>query len=220
MVKLLESLGHEVVFLPAVLCCGQAAANAGFKEESKKVLKRFVSLYGQERVECMVVPSASCASFIHYGIEKFFSHDSEALSVKAKVYELSDFLQRPDQMENIYGEYPHKVALHRSCASLREYPGIRDSAARVLQRISGLEVCEIARADECCGFGGTFTTKFPEISASMAADKIHHIHHCQTQKVVSVDMSCLLHLYAYARKHALDLEILHLADLLAAAAGL
>lgn len=205
--RILDRLGYEILFYPKIICCGQAACNAGFEGEARKVARKYAQVLDNGYVT--VLPSASCAGFI-----KMYYPNLLQRKVP-EVYELSDFLMRFCDIAALSPYYPHQILYHSSCASLREYPMVQ-SPKNLLCQIKGLEVVDFEDMEKCCGFGGTFALKFGAIALSMAQAKLNHIRATGLHKIVTADMSCMMHLGAFAQKQDYPLETLHISDILAA----
>lgn len=216
MVQVLEYLGFKVIQSKLPACCGQAPHNAGFSREANKILCNFWQYYEDFDAK-IIIPSSSCASFLisqtSQSVNKVPSKFVEK-SFSKRIFEFSDFLETHSDISKYNFSYPFKVALHKSCSSLREYPQI-NSTQSLLTKVSNLNILTIPQTESCCGFGGSFAMKFGAISNSMASQKLKHIQSTGTNKLVSSDPSCLIHLYGYAKKHQIPLEILHPADILA-----
>lgn len=212
MLKVLEYLGFSVIRKKLPSCCGQAPHNAGFMREAGKIVERFWQHY-QDRDAKIVMPSSSCAAFLRTQCQHYLdSSQSELLG--ARIFEFSDFLESHIDLGQHNFSYPSRIAYHQSCSALREYPR-PDCTRRLLGKVASLELIPVPQAESCCGFGGSFALKFGAISASMAANKLKHIQSTGTNRLLSSDPSCLIHLGAYAKKHNVDLELLHPADILA-----
>lgn len=216
MAEVLERLGYRVEFPEAQTCCGQPAFNTGYREEARRVARHFLSVFAD--AEYIVVPSGSCTSMITCHYEELFRKDPAALDevrrLKPRVWEFSQFLLEVARVEDVGARLPAVVTYHDSCHALREL-GIREGPRRLLARVRDLELREMPASQECCGFGGTFSVKFPEISASMVRTKIEAIRQTGADYVVSVDASCLMQIQGALRRAGLPIGALHLAEVLA-----
>jgi L-lactate dehydrogenase complex protein LldE len=216
MAEVLERLGYEVEFNPAQTCCGQPAFNSGYSEEARKVALHVLDVFGGS--EYIVVPSGSCASMISHHFEDLFQRDSAKLEavrrLAPKVFEYSKFLLDVAQVEDVGARFNGVVTYHDSCHALRELK-IKDGPRRLLSKVKGLTLREMEVAEECCGFGGTFSVKFPEVSGGMARTKIDSIVKTEASTVVSIDSSCLMQLEGALRRAALPIRTMHLAEVLA-----
>jgi L-lactate dehydrogenase complex protein LldE len=216
MMEVLERLGYEVEFNPAQTCCGQPAFNSGYREEARKVALHFLDVF--QGSQYIIVPSGSCASMISHHFEDLFHRDSAKLEavrrLAPKVFEYSKFLLDVAQVEDVGARFNGVVTYHDSCHALRELK-IKDGPRRLLSKVKGLTLREMEVAEECCGFGGTFSVKFPEVSGGMARTKIDSIVKTEASTVVSIDSSCLMQLEGALRRAALPIRTMHLAEVLA-----
>src|SRR3954447_18098297 len=182
-VALLERLGCEVEFRAEQTCCGQMHGNSGYEDAARPLAERFGRVFGD--AEVVVSPSASCVGFVrdHYGrMGVPFSGPP--------VHELSEFLVDVLGVEDVGASYPHRVAYHPTCHSLRVL-ALGDRPHRLLRAVRGLELVEPAEAEECCGFGGTFAVKNAAVSSAMLEDKCRRIAATGADVVSSADNSCL-----------------------------
>lgn len=196
-VEVLEQLGVTVHFPKAQTCCGQPGYTTGFPEEARKVAKSQLDLFPNDWP--IVVPSGSCGGMLKHHWPKLFADDAPLLAkaenIAARTIEFTDYvvnvlgMQLPEQP----GIKPLKVALHTSCSARREM-GTLDIGRAALARLPGVELVVHDHEAECCGFGGTFSVKHPEISAAMAADKLEAIRKTGCDALVSADCGCLLNL--------------------------
>jgi len=216
MANVLEGLGYQIDFPAAQTCCGQPAFNSGYPEEARKVARHFLQVFGD--AEHIVVPSGSCTSMITHHFEDIFSQDSKLLEdarrVAPRVWEFSRFLLEVANVEDVGARFDGAVTYHDSCHALRELH-IKDGPRRLLAKVRGLELREMEAAEECCGFGGTFSVKFTEVSGAMARTKIESIRKTEANTVVSIDSSCLMQLDGAIRRAGLPLRTMHLAEVLA-----
>lgn len=212
--RLLEHAGLRVHFPLAQTCCGQPAYNAGFRRSARAVARlQLDALAGDLPV---VVPSASCAAMFRSGYPALFAgtkDEARAVMLADRVVELCELLDQVLEPDPVDTGAPLRVALHQSCAARRE-TATAPMAARLLARFANLKVVEPALAAECCGFGGTFAVKQPELSSAMAADKLEAIRATRARVLVSQDLGCLTNLDGLARKQGLRLRTLHIATLL------
>ena len=217
MTEVLERLGYAVDFPTAQTCCGQPAFNSGYPEEAAKVARHFLRVFGD--AENIVVPSGSCTSMITHHYEDIFTADTKRLDAARKlaprVWEFSRFLTEAAQVEDVGARFDGVVTYHDSCHALRELR-IKDGPRRLLSKVRGLTLREMETAEECCGFGGTFSVKFPEVSGGMARTKIESIVKTGADTVVSIDSSCLMQLQGVMQREGLSIRTLHLAEILAA----
>lgn len=215
MVKVLEKAGCNVYYNANQTCCGQPAFNAGFWGEAKEVCSKFLADF--KDAEYIVVPSASCTGFIKNYYPKLYEGTekmSEVMITNTKVYELSDFLINVLHKDDFGAEFNGKVTYHDSCAALRECK-IKREPRILLEKVKGLELVEMAESETCCGFGGTFAVKFEPISIAMADQKMTNASNTNADYLVSTDVSCLMHLNGCSKYNGYNMEMLHLADILA-----
>lgn len=212
-VEVLEHLGVEVVFPEAQTCCGQPAFNGGDWVASRRVVRHAVKTFAGE--DPVVVPSGSCAAMMFHGAVLEFEKEPDRAEVEAlgrRTWELADFIVHGLGVTVWPGRYEAKVALHRSCHTR----GTQSVAAALalLQAIDGVNVVEFGEAEQCCGFGGTFSVSFPHLSASMGELKLEHVRAAQPDVYVSLDMSCLMHLGGLAAREGKPIRTLHLAQVM------
>ena len=216
MAEVLERIGCSVDFPRGQTCCGQPAFNSGYQEEARRVARHCLDVFRDS--ETVVVPSGSCASMITHHFEDIFRGDSrrleEAHRLAPRVWEFSRFLLEVAQVDDVGARFDGVVTYHDSCHALRELQ-IKDGPRRLLGNVRGLELREMDAAEECCGFGGTFSVKFPEVSGGMARTKIDSILRTGASAVVSVDSSCLMQIQGTLARAGLPIRTLHLAEVLA-----
>ncbi|MFD9355287.1 (Fe-S)-binding protein [Streptomyces sp. NPDC060031] len=224
-VRLLERLGVEVDFPAAQGCCGQPHYNTGYRHEAEPLLRRTAEAFaGYAHV---VTPSGSCAAMLreHYprmGRRAEAEGRGGALTALAedlapRVYELTEFLVDVLGVVDVGAHFPHRVTYHPSCHGLRGL-GLGDRPRRLLAAVGGLELVELPGAEECCGFGGTFAVKNPDVSAAMGTDKIDNAAGTGASVLCGADNSCLVHLDGILRRTGptgAPLRALHLAEILA-----
>ncbi|HEX6885442.1 MAG TPA: (Fe-S)-binding protein, partial [Planctomycetota bacterium] len=168
----LERVGCEVRFDPRQTCCAQPAFNSGFRDEARGVARHFVEVF--EGAEAIVVPSGSCTAMVHRLPELFADEPAwreRAERVAARTHELAGFLVRELGVTDLGARFAGRVAWHDACHGLREL-GLRDEPRALLDRVRGLERVEMKGSDSCCGFGGTFSVKFPELSTAILDHKL------------------------------------------------
>ncbi|MBI3680237.1 MAG: (Fe-S)-binding protein [Acidobacteria bacterium] len=216
MAGVLERLGYEVEFRQDQTCCCQPAFNSGYHVEARAVAAHFIRVFRD--AEFIVVPSGSCTSMITHHFFDIFSGE-EALHEEAgylapRVWEFSRFLTEVANVEDVGARFDGVVTYHDSCHALRELH-IKEGPRRLLRKVNGLELREMSIAEECCGFGGTFSVKFPEVSGGMARTKIESITATGASTVVSIDSSCLMQLQGALAKAGSPIRTMHLAEILA-----
>ncbi|MGD1215395.1 MAG: (Fe-S)-binding protein [Terriglobales bacterium] len=216
MVQVLRSLGVQVEVPRRQTCCGQPLFNTGYRSEARTVAARFLDVF--QDCDYIVAPSGSCTAMVRNYYPELFAHDEAQLrrvqALGGKLYEFSEFLVRVLGREDVGARFPSKVTYHDACHLLREL-GIREEPRRLLARVGGLEFVESDNANLCCGFGGTFSVKFPEISAHMVEDKIAGILRSGAEVVIANDSSCLMQIAGALRRRNLPVRTMHLAEVLA-----
>jgi len=217
-VELLERLGHEVAFPEEQTCCGQMHANSGYQLEAVPLVRRFVEVFGD--AEAVVTPSGSCAAMVHdqyprlaelAGDERLAA---EVAALAPRVFELSQLLVDELGIEDVGAYYPHRVAYHPSCHSLRLLR-VGDAPVKLLRAVRGLELLEFDEAEQCCGFGGTFAIKNADTSAAMLSDKLRHLIESGAEVCTAGDNSCLMHIGGGLSRARAGVRTVHLAEILA-----
>jgi L-lactate dehydrogenase complex protein LldE len=215
-VELLERLGQPVEFPLEQTCCGQMHANSGYFEVD--LVRRYVDVFAP--YDAVVVPSGSCAGAIRHQ-HAMIARDAgdEALAVRAeataaKTYELSQFLIEVLGTDDVGAYFPHRVTYHPTCHSLRLL-GVGDGPLRLLRNVRGIDLVELPRWDECCGFGGTFAVKNADTSAAMLADKMEAVIETGAEVLCAGDRSCLMHIGGGLDRIRTGVRTLHLSEILA-----
>ena len=214
-VQILERLGHRVDLPPTPACCGQPAFNAGYWEESRAIAGKVLAVL--RNAEAVVVPSGSCTAMLKNFYPELFKgtkQEADARELAIKVWEFSNFLVNRLGVTDVGAKFPHKVTFHDGCHGLRELNNKRPPR-ELLTRVEGLELVEMSAAETCCGFGGTFATKFPAISTAMAEVKCASSLDSRAEYIVSCDSSCLMQIQGLADKQAQTIKTIHLAEVLA-----
>lgn len=218
--QLLEKLGCTVAFPRGQTCCGQPMANSGYEHLSQSCNDLFVKNFsGYDYIVC---PSGSCT--LHIKDHLHSEHDeAAALDIRHKVYELTEFLTDILKVNNLLAKFPHRVGMHQSCHGQRglhisQMSELVDAPfskpGQLLQMVAGLELVELGRKDECCGFGGTFCVAEEAVSVKMGKDRVaDHIQH-HVQYITGVDMSCLMHLEGILKRQQSDVKVVHIAEIL------
>lgn len=214
-VRLLHRLGMAVDFPLGQTCCAQPAFNAGFHDQARQVAARNLELFAEH--EYVVVPSGSCTAMIRLFYADLFAEDPDlrrqAESLASRTYELSEFLCNVVGLDDVGAAFPGKVAYHASCHLQREL-GVTDAPRRLISQVEGIEACDAEMSEQCCGFGGTFAVKYPEISSAMLEKKIASLQRAGADTLVSCDAGCLMHITGRLRRQGMDVRVLHLAELL------
>jgi L-lactate dehydrogenase complex protein LldE len=208
MADVLERIGYQLDFPENQTCCGQPAFNSGYHEPSRQMALHFMDVF--KDADYVVVPSGSCTAMI--------THHYEELHVNGKViprvWEFSKFLLEVAGVDNLGARFDGVVTYHDSCHGLREL-GTKAGPRRLLANVKGLELREMDIAEECCGFGGTFSVKFPEVSGGMARTKIESVLRTKADTIVGGDCSCLMQLQGAIDRAGLPLKTMHIAEILA-----
>jgi L-lactate dehydrogenase complex protein LldE len=216
MVDVLERLGYKVDFPEEQTCCGQPAFNSGYRAEARKVARHFLDTF--EKSETIVVPSGSCTSMVVHHFAELFHKDAESLArvhaLEKRVFEFSTFLTQVAQVEDVGARFEDVVTFHDGCHGLREL-GVKSAPRRLLSRVRGLELREMIPAEDCCGFGGTFSVKFDEVSGAMGRSKVESILRTGANTVVSLDPSCLMQIQGVLSRAGSPVRTMHLAEVLA-----
>ena len=216
MTQVLRRINYNVDFPEAQTCCGQPAYNSGYRADARKVAIHFLNVFRD--AEYIVVPSGSCTAMVSHHFEDLFRGEPAFLeathALSPKVFEFSRFLTEIAGVEDVGARLDEVVTYHDSCHALREL-NIGDAPRRLLRHVKGLELREMDAAEECCGFGGTFSVKFAEVSGGMARTKIDSILRTGARAVVSIDSSCLMQLQGALSRGGHPVRTLHLAEVLA-----
>jgi L-lactate dehydrogenase complex protein LldE len=221
-VRVLERLGHTVVFPRGQTCCGQMHYNTGYQREALPLLPRFVDQF--RSAEAVVVPSSSCVAMMreHYPImaerlEAEGSHPgltAEVAALLPRVYEFSEFLTKRLGLTDVGAYFPHRVTYHASCHGLRSL-GLGDGPQSLLRAVSGIDLAPLERVEQCCGFGGTFAVKNAEVSSAMLAEKTTAVLNTRAEYCTACDTSCLMHIAGALHRQRTGVRTLHLAEILA-----
>lgn len=213
--RLLEQSGAEVVVPVSQTCCGQPGYNSGDLEGARVLARKLLAEFRD--CEYVVVPSGSCAGMIRHHYPRLFAEEPEAAGFRAlaaRTYELTDFLVTVARLERLPGTFHGPVTYHDSCSGLREL-GIKRQPRALLARVPGVELREMAEAETCCGFGGTFSVKFGDISGRMADNKCVRIAATGATTVAAGDLGCLLNIEGRLRRRGdRATRVLHIAEIL------
>ena len=224
--RLLERHGVRAEYPEQQTCCGQPMANSGCSADAAPLAERFLRLFrGYGHV---VAPSGSCVSMVRNHYDAFLKGRPGFDHLKRSTFELCEFLVDVLKVGRIEGRFPHKVGLHQSCHGLRELRLGAGSERRVapfdkvrslLEHLQGIQLVELQRADECCGFGGTFAVNEEAVSCMMGRDRIADHERAGAEIITGADMSCLMHLDGILRRDRRPLRVMHVAEVLAEAEG-
>ena len=218
--QLLEKLGCEVEYPLQQTCCGQPMANSGFEHLTKNCNELFVRNFNE--FDYIVCPSGSCTLHIKDHLHDH-SNEEGATHIRKHIYELTEFLTDILKVDKLVARFPHKVGMHQSCHGQR---GLKISQmselvaepfskpGKLLQMVEGLELISLSRADECCGFGGTFCVTEEAISVKMGKDRVddHLLHGAEF--ITGADMSCLMHMEGILKRRKSNVGVLHIAEIL------
>lgn len=215
MVKILEYLGCIVHYNPNQTCCGQPAFNAGYWNEAKEVGYKFLKDFDSEHY--IVTPGGSCVGYVRNYYDKVFGANPEEsnlnLSVRSRIFEFTEFLIQKLDHTKLNPILEGTAVYHDACGALREC-GIKSHPRILLNNVRSLVLQESPDCEVCCGFGGSFAVKFDPISVGMAEDKVRNAINTGADYIISTDWSCLMHLEGYIKKHSINIEVMHIADVL------
>jgi L-lactate dehydrogenase complex protein LldE len=211
-VKLLEQSGCDVFVPQAQTCCGQPAWNAGADKDARTIAEQVIAAFSA--FDYVVAPSGSCAGMIKRHYPEVLINDPRALALAAKTYELTSFLVDIRGMKGVAAKCETRACYHDSCSGLRELR-VRNQPRALLESVEGLSVGELTDRDVCCGFGGLFSVKYPEISERMADDKIADATATGAEMLIGGDLGCLLHLEGRMKRQGKTMRVRHVAEVLA-----
>ena len=213
---MLRRVGCEVEFDDRQTCCGQPAFNTGYRKEALLVAKRFIEVFEESNADAIVSPSGSCTAMVHH-FPELFSEEREwrerAEAIALRTHELSSFLIRALKIEDVGASWQGKLTWHDACHGLRDL-NIKTEPRKLISNVRGAEFVELENAESCCGFGGTFSVKYPEISVAILDQKIEAIERAGVQAVVSGDASCLMQIGGRLTRKGSKVRVMHLAELL------
>jgi L-lactate dehydrogenase complex protein LldE len=213
-IELLQREGIQVVYPQAQSCCGQPAYNAGFPEEAKKAARQQLKAFPRDYP--IVIPSGSCGGMLKYHYPKLFANQPEAAEAQrfaSRVFELTEFLVTVLDVKLEDRGQPIRVTWHSSCSALREMRVI-DYSKSLLRQLKNVELIELQRERECCGFGGTFSVKQPELSAAMVGDKVADIEQTSAALLLSGDCGCLMNIGGALKHRNIPIPARHVAEFL------
>lgn len=218
MVQVLERLGVDLDFPEGQTCCGQMHVNTGYQAEVRPLVRRFVDVF--EHAETVVAPSASCVATVRHLYGEMAERSGDASLITAvsevvpRVREFSEYLIDDLGVDDVGAYFPHAVAYHPTCHSLRMLD-IGDRPMRLLRNVDAIRLRDLPRSESCCGFGGTFAVKNAEVSSAMLADKVADVLQAQVEVVVAADESCLMHIGGGLSRQRTGVRTVHLAEVLA-----
>lgn len=215
-VRLLRRLGVDVTFPKDQTCCGQPAYNSGFHQDARALARHLVAVF--EDSELIVSPSGSCVSMLREAYPRLFADEpawqASVNALAARTYELSEFIVDVLGVEDVGARWSGTVTYHDSCHTARSLH-VREQPRRLLRHVQGLELVEMEHADFCCGFGGTFAVRMPDISGAMLDEKIARIQAAGAPTVVTTDAGCLMNIGGGLHRRGVPVRALHLANVLA-----
>jgi L-lactate dehydrogenase complex protein LldE len=213
-VRVLERLGVHVHFPEQQTCCGQPFYNSGYLPGARDLARHTLTTFADDRP--VVVPSGSCAAMVKTEYPHLFDHEPEwhqrALELASRTFELSDFLVNRLQVVDVGAKFTGKVAYHFAC-HLRGL-GLKPEAETLIRNVNGVEYVELRQQEMCCGFGGSFAVRYPQISGALVADKVANVVDSTADVVVSTDTGCLMNIGGALHRRGLPARVLHLAELL------
>lgn len=220
--KILEHYGCEVDFPPLQTCCGQPFYNNGFHDESRELAKKMIEVF--EKYDYIVTPSGSCCAMVREHYPHLFHHDhaweTGLHKLTHNTYEFVEFLNKVLKVDLSNLTLPSKqsVTYHFTC-HLRGI-GVTDESSRLIQQIKGVDFRPLEKADQCCGFGGTFAVKYPQISGAIVDDKVNCIEKTQAQTVICNDAGCTMNISGMCHRRGMPTRVKHIAELMAEAMGI
>ncbi len=212
-VEVLEFLGCSVGFPEGQTCCGQPAFNGGDWKAARKVIRHTVKTFAGEVP--IIIPSGSCAHMVHHGFALAMEGEADAPAMQPfseRTWELADYIVNGLGIDRWQGAFPGRIALHRSCHTRGSQTF--ESARTLLSSIDGLELVAFGEEEQCCGFGGTFSVAFPNISTRMGQLKCSHLLADKPDMLAAVDMACMLHLGGLMDREGQSVPRLHIAQIL------
>lgn len=214
--RLIEAAGCDVVVPTGQTCCGQPAYNSGASADAAALARQTIAAF--DGVDYIVVPSGSCAGMLKSHYPGLLAGDPEwhgrALAFAERVHELTAFLVDVRGVTEVPGRLGARATYHDSCAGLREL-GIQRQPRALLAKVAGLELVEMADSQVCCGFGGTFAIKYPEISNAMANKKVADVEASRPELLLAGDLGCLMNLAGKLSREGSPIDVRHVAEVLA-----
>ncbi len=217
-VACLERAGCRLDFPRAQTCCGQPALNMGYRDEARRLARRFIEIF--EPYHVIVAPSGSCTSMVRVFYPQLFEGEPEwqerARRLASRIYELTEFLSKEGFRSGKEGAsgVSKRVTYHDSCHLLREL-GVCDQPRQLLREVNGLDLVELPGANVCCGFGGAFSVKMSELSEAMLNDKLTALESTGAEILTATDCGCLMHLEGALRRRGSEVRAVHVACILA-----
>jgi L-lactate dehydrogenase complex protein LldE len=220
MVTTLGRLGVDVSFNEAQTCCGQPAFNMGYRSDARRMAEHFIEVFENDKSDFLVAPSGSCTAMVRNYYRELFHRPEDKAWLKrlerarARLCEFSEFIVKELGVEDVGARFRGRVTYHDACHLLREL-GINDEPRRLIRAVRDIEFVEMEAPDTCCGFGGTFSVKYSEISNAILQEKISRIERSGVEYVVANDSSCLMQIDGGLRRARSCVKTMHLAELLA-----
>jgi L-lactate dehydrogenase complex protein LldE len=215
--RVLRRAGCQVGFERDQTCCGQPAANSGYRREARAVAQRQIEVYERCTADYVVLPSGSCTAQFRHNPDLFAPDDpwhARALALAERVHDLASFLVRVLGVTDLGARFEGRLTWHDACHGLRDL-GLHSEPRALLSKVQGLELVEATSSQVCCGFGGTFSVEHPELSVAMCDDKLMAVEALQVDGIVSGDVSCLMQLGGRLKARGSKLRTIHLAEVLA-----
>ncbi len=221
-VEVLEQHGVEIEFPRAQTCCGQPMANTGCKEDTRPLALKFYEIF--KDYQYVVCPSGSCVAMVRHHYDDYLAGRPGFEELKHKTFELCEFLTDVLGVQRIEGRFPYRVGLHNSCHGHR---GLRlgqpseivgppfNKVRQLVASLDGVQLTELSRPDECCGFGGTFAVNEEAVSSRMGMDRLRDHEQAGTQVLTAADMSCLMHMDGLIRRYRKGIHVMHVAQIFA-----
>ncbi|WDM24369.1 (Fe-S)-binding protein [Paenibacillus polymyxa] len=214
MARLLARYGVQLDFPKVQTCCGQPSYNSGYWDETRVAAKTILKAFNDS--DFVVSPSGSCIYMIHHYPELFKDEPEwldSARRLEQKTYEFTQFMVQVLGVTDVGASFPHTVTYHPSCHGTRLL-GVKEEPMKLLGSVKGLQLVPLPFAEDCCGFGGTFAVKMPNISGAMVTEKVDHIRETEAEVLVGLDMACLMNIAGNLRYREEPVRVMHLAELL------
>ncbi|URJ45680.1 (Fe-S)-binding protein [Paenibacillus polymyxa] len=214
MARLLARYGVQLDFPKVQTCCGQPSYNSGYWDETRVAAKTILKAFNDS--DFVVSPSGSCTYMIHHYPELFKDEPEwldSARRLEQKTYEFTQFMVQVLGVTDVGASFPHTVTYHPSCHGTRLL-GVKEEPMKLLDSVKGLQLVPLPFAEDCCGFGGTFAVKMPDISGAMVTEKVDHIRETEAEVLVGLDMACLMNIAGNLRYREEPVRVMHLAELL------
>ncbi|TWH45478.1 (Fe-S)-binding protein [Sporomusa sp. KB1] len=215
MVRVLEKLGVTLDFPPEQTCCGQPALSSGYWEDARPVAETMLTAF--KHSQYVVAPAGSCITAVKEYYPLLFEKDTEkyrqAKELSAKLFEFSEFVVKVLKQEDVGARFPHRVTYHSSCHA-RRFLNTDQYVRTLLANVKEIDYVPLPHEEACCGFGGTFSVKLPEISEAMVDEKARNILETKADVLVGVDLSCLMNIDGRLKKQKTNVRVMHVAELL------